>query len=101
MTGKIREEVSKRVTYSIPQKNRKGKHLNYKEQIKIYGLNKISKLGDPLEVPEKVIDWEMFRSVMTRVCRKESTERGGHPPYDVVMMLKNIVMQRLYNLSDD
>ena len=31
-------------------------------------LNKISKLGDPLEVPEKAIDWEMFRSVLTRAC---------------------------------
>lgn len=33
-------------------------------------LNKIGKLGDHLEVPEKAIDWEMFRSVLTRACRK-------------------------------
>ena len=64
-------------------------------------LNKISKLGDPLEVLEKAINWEMFRGVLTRACRKESTERGGRPPYDVVMMFKIIVLQRLYNLSDD
>ena len=26
---------------------------------------------------------------------------GGRPPYDVVMMFKILVLQRLYNLSDD
>ncbi|MDO5396449.1 MAG: IS5 family transposase [bacterium] len=64
-------------------------------------LDKISNLGDPLETLKRTINWEMFRAVLTHACRKENTGRGGRPPYDVVMMFKIIVLQRLYNLSDD
>lgn len=67
-----------------------------------YRMEKISNLGDPLEVLNKVIDWEMFRNVLSKaVCRKENTPKGGRPSYDVVMMFKTLVLQRLYNLSDD
>ncbi len=61
----------------------------------------ISKLGDPLETLNKVIKWEEFRRAITRACRKEDTGKGGRPPYDVIVMFKVIVLQRLYNLSDD
>lgn len=61
----------------------------------------LSKLGDPLETLNKVIKWEKFRSALTRVCRKEDTEKGVRPPYDVIVMFKVIVLQSLYNLSDD
>ncbi len=61
----------------------------------------LSKLGDPLEMLNKVIKWEKFRSVLTEACRKEDTGKGGRPPYDVIIMFKVIVLQRLYNLSDD
>lgn len=65
-------------------------------------MEKISKLGDPLEVLNKVIDWKIFRNVLNKaVCRKENTQKGGRPSYDVVMMFKILVLQRLYNLSDD
>ena len=49
----------------------------------------------------RVIKWEKFRSVLNQWCRKEDTGKGGRPPYDVVMMFKILVLQRLYNLSDD
>ncbi len=61
----------------------------------------LSKLGDPLETLDKVIKWEKFRRALTRACRKEDTGKGGRPPYDVIVMFKVIVLQRLYNLSDD
>ena len=64
-------------------------------------LELLSQLGDPLEILNKVIKWEMFRSVLNQACRKEDTGKGGRPPYDVVMMFKILVLQRLYNLSDD
>ena len=64
-------------------------------------LELLSRLGDPLEILNKVIKWEMFRSVLNQACRKEGTGKGGRPPYDVVMMFKILVLQRLYNLSDD
>ena len=64
-------------------------------------LELLSQLGDPLEILNRVIKWEKFRSVLNQGCRKEDTGKGGRPPYDVVMMFKILVLQRLYNLSDD
>lgn len=65
-------------------------------------LNKLSKMGDPLEKLNDVIDWEMFRPILQKyVVRNEPTERGGRPPYDVVLMFKILILQRLYNISDD
>lgn len=65
-------------------------------------MEKISKIGDPLEMLNKVINWEMFRDILKKaVVRKENTRKGGRPSYDVVMMFKILVLQRLYNLSDD
>ena len=57
--------------------------------------------GDPLEILNRVIKWEKFRSVLNQGSRKEDTGKGGRPSYDVVMMFKILVLQRLYNLSDD
>ena len=65
-------------------------------------MEKISKIGDPLELLNKVINWEMFRSTLNKaVVLKENTQKGGRPSYDVVMMFKILVLIRLYNLSDD
>lgn len=65
-------------------------------------LNKLSKIGDPLERLNNTIDWEMFRPILKKcVVRKETTEKGGRPPYDVVLMFKILILQRLYNISDD
>lgn len=65
-------------------------------------MEKISKIGDPLEMLNRVINWEKFRNTLKEaVVRKGTTGKGGRPPYDVVMMFKILVLQRLYNLSDD
>ena len=65
-------------------------------------MEKISKIDDPLELLNKVINWEMFRSTLNKaVVRKENTRKVGRPSYDVVMMFKILILIRLYNLSDD
>ncbi len=65
-------------------------------------MEKLSKIGDPLERLNAVMEWEMLRPVLTKhVSRKEPTEKGGRPPYDPVMMFKILVLERLYGLSDD
>lgn len=63
-------------------------------------LKELSELGDPLEKLDSVIDWEMFRPVLTRVLKKEAQGPGGRPPYDYVMMFKILILQRVYHLSD-
>lgn len=64
-------------------------------------LEKLSQLGDSLVRLNKVIQWEIFRSILDEARRKESKGPGGRPPYDSVLMFKILVLQRIYNLSDD
>jgi IS5 family transposase len=62
-------------------------------------LERLSKLNDPLEKLNKLIDWEMFRETIERTIRKDKS-RGGRPAYDVVMMFKIVMLQQWYGLSD-
>ncbi len=64
-------------------------------------LEKLSQLGDSLVRLNKVIQWEIFRPILDEARRKESKGPGGRPPYDSVLMFKILVLQRIYNLSDD
>ena len=64
-------------------------------------LEKLSKLGDSLEKLNQAIDWDLFRPKLTKVFKKQAKGAGGRPPYDYVMLFKILVLQRIYNLSDD
>ena len=64
-------------------------------------LEKLSQLGDSLERLNGAINWEIFRPTITKVYQKEHKGAGGRPPYDYVLMFKILVLQRIYNLSDD
>lgn len=64
-------------------------------------LEKISKLGDSLETLQKAIDWEMFRPLLNKAMRKTNRGVGGRPAFDYLMMFKILVLQRIYNLSDE
>lgn len=67
-------------------------------------LNKLSKLGDSLEKLNALIDWELFRPILSIGMAKMKPERkgpGGRPPYDTVLLFKILVLARLFNLSDD
>ena len=61
----------------------------------------ISKQGAPLEVLEQAIGWETFRPVLSKALRKFKKTNAGRKPYDSVFMFKILVLQSLYNLSDD
>ena len=64
-------------------------------------LEKLSQLGDSLERLNKVVNWETFRPTLNKVFKKEAKGAGGRPPFDYVLMFKILVLQRIYNLSDD
>lgn len=61
----------------------------------------IDKGGDPLVKLNEVIDWEAFRPALMKVREKERKSNAGAKPYDVVLMFKGLIIQSLYNLSDD
>jgi IS5 family transposase len=59
----------------------------------------LEKLGDRLAKPDKRIDWEKFRPI-TKGMYRNDTERGGRPNLDEVTMVKLLVIQQWYTLSD-
>jgi len=63
-------------------------------------FEKLSKLGDSLE-KLNIIDWESFRPILNGALKKERKGHGGRPPYDYLLLFKTLILQRLYNLSDD
>lgn len=66
-----------------------------------FRLEKLSKLGDPLERLNSGIDFEIFREILENSLIKLAKGKGGRPPYDYVLMFKILILQRFYNLSDD
>ncbi len=62
---------------------------------------RIDKGGDPLVKLNRVIDWDAFRPLLMKVREKERKSNAGAKPYDVVLMFKTLIIQSLYNLSDD
>jgi transposase, IS5 family len=67
-------------------------------------LAAISAKGDPLEMIAGVVPFESFRAeieaaVLTPVKEKKST--AGRKPIDVIVMFRMLVLQSLYNLSDE
>ena len=61
----------------------------------------LSKSGDPLERINALIDFEVFRKPLLRALRRSDRAKGGRPPFDPVFMFKILILQALYNLSDD
>ena len=59
----------------------------------------ISKLGDRLNQVKAIIDWESFRPILSNLYNNR-TDKGGRPNIDEIIMLKVIVLQNWYNLSD-
>ncbi len=60
---------------------------------------RMSKLGDPLAQANSLLDWERFRPIEEELYNNK-TEKGGHPNIDVVLMIKILVLQQWYSLSD-
>lgn len=62
----------------------------------------LSRNGDPLEGLNAVVPWEAFRYRLNKALKRaEKNSACGRPPFDCVLMFKVLVLQSLYNLSDD
>jgi IS5 family transposase len=67
-------------------------------------LTALSKQGDPLEAIARLVPWEDFRAeiefvVLTSDGDKKSS--AGRKPIDALVMFRMLVVQSLYNLSDE
>ena len=57
--------------------------------------------GDPLQRLAQTVEFESFRPELERAIHKPAKGPGGAPRWDAVLMFKLLVLQRLYNLSDE
>jgi len=64
-------------------------------------FQKLSSIGNPLEMIGKVIDFEIFREILeSRLLNTNKKSNAGAKPYDFVMMFKIMILQRYYGLGD-
>ena len=64
-------------------------------------LAKLTKLNDPLVELQRNIDFELFRPQLSVVFVKDRKSAAGRKAYDVVFMFKILILQRVYNISDE
>jgi transposase, IS5 family len=63
-------------------------------------LAELSKMGDPLEKLNAVIDWKQFKPIIERAFRKDRKSNAGRPPFAHILMFKILILQSMYTLSD-
>jgi len=64
----------------------------------------LDKAKDPLVFLNKYIPFEDFQPILVkawRVSKKRRKTNAGRKPWDEVLMFKLLILQQLYNLSDD
>jgi IS5 family transposase len=64
----------------------------------------LSAKGDPLEAIDRLVPWENFRAyieavVLTLAAAKKS--EAGRKPIDAMVLFRMLILQSLYNLSDE
>ena len=64
-------------------------------------LRKLDQLGDPLKAINEVVDWGVFGPILSRGLSKARKSKAGRPPYDPLLLFKMVLLQSLYNLSDE
>jgi transposase, IS5 family len=62
---------------------------------------KLESRKDWLSEINRIIPWDMFRSILERLPKAERKSNAGRKPIDVLLLFKLLVLQQLYNLSDE
>lgn len=55
----------------------------------------------PLVKLNQIIDWEAFREPLSVIRNPPRKSQAGRKPYDLVLLFKILLLQRLYNICDD
>lgn len=76
-----------------------------KEQAELFDfierVQELSKRAGSLDKLNELIDFEVFRAELLEILDYGEHEKGGRPPWDPVLMLKVLLIQRYYNLSEE
>ena len=62
---------------------------------------KLKQKNDFLIRLNKIVPWEEFRPILEQMRQKPRKSNAGRKPIDVVLMFKLLLLQKLYNLSDE
>jgi len=62
---------------------------------------KLDRLGDVLQVLEKHVDFAALAAAIDQAAPRPGRERGGRPPFPTELMVRALMLQQLYNLSDE
>jgi hypothetical protein len=67
-----------------------------------HATEQLKQKGNPLYRLLKVIDFEMFRGKLEEnLLNHDKKNNAGAKPIDVVLMFKLLILQCLYNISDE
>lgn len=67
-----------------------------------YTLNELSKMGNPLDFLSKCLDFELYREKLeTALLKEDRKSNAGRRPFDPVLVIKVMFLQRMYCLSDE
>ena len=64
-------------------------------------MHKIDKNGNPLTNINQTVYWELFRRALENPRDKGRQSSVGEKGHDVILLFKILILQLLYNLSDD
>lgn len=62
---------------------------------------KLEARKDSLSGINRLIDWEIFRSCLQQLPKPERKSKAGRKPIDRLLLFKLLILQQLYNLSDE
>jgi transposase, IS5 family len=62
---------------------------------------KLDRKGDLLSMLEKHVSFSALAAEIDRIAPRPSSKQGGRPPYPTDLMVRVLVLQHLYNLSDE
>lgn len=62
---------------------------------------KLTKLGDALQVLERHVDFTALAAAVDDAAPRPSRERGGRSPFPTEIMVRILLIQQLFNLSDE
>ena len=62
---------------------------------------KLEKSKDRLSELNEIIPWEVFRSCLDQLRPQARKSQAGRKPIDLLILFKLLILQQLYNLSDE
>ncbi len=63
--------------------------------------SKLNQKKDLLVRLNEIIPWETFRPLLEKIREKPRKSHAGRKPIDVIVMFKLLLLQQLYNISDE